>query len=67
MNEFYENTLRKGRTFLAGLNDVKLALCPETLRLVDSKERAGQVCGPCCGVHNSYFDCLNANYITKCG
>lgn len=31
MNKFYENTLRKGRTFLAGLNDVTLARVPWNL------------------------------------
>jgi hypothetical protein len=31
MNEFYENTLRKGRTFLVGLKDVTLARVPWNL------------------------------------
>jgi len=35
-----------------------LSVCPGTLRHVDSKERAGQVCAPCCGVHDSHLDCL---------
>ena len=53
MNECYENTLRKGRTFIAGLNDVTLARVPW-----NRTKRAGQVCTPCCGVHDSHFDCL---------
>jgi hypothetical protein len=58
MNGFYENTLRKGRAFLAGLNDVTLASVSWNLRRADRTERADQVCTPCCGVHDSHFDCL---------
>jgi len=67
MNECYENTLRKGRTFPAGLNDVTLARVPWNLTACwQYGTRWSSLCAMLRSARFAFW-LSYAKYVTKCG